>query len=323
MVNVLFIGKYPPIQGGTSTAAYWRHKELKSKGVRFEVVTCIPADSDYFISSDTQFENVHVLCDKIPWHIPYSQLFSEQLISKALEIAKQKNIDVIESNYLFPYGFAAYVLSMLLNKPLILRHAGSDLYRVANDKSFSTLLQKMASHAKMVVTNRESEDKWKSICGNSNIVVSSRYVPNPSIFKMDGEHSQVTFLGKITEKWDRAQLEYFYNYLCEHNYIGKISVYSNDYTIEVFDEFFTYRGYKIEGHPFVMPDEIPNVLSDTKYLLVSRIPSGIPEESNVYLEGLSAGCIPVCVDNKKLSSLDMDFNEYINTQYEIYKEAIN
>lgn len=322
MVNVLFIGKYPPIQGGTATAAYWRQKELRCKGVNFEIITCIPADNDFFISSDMESENIHLICDKTPWHIPYSQLFSERLISKALEIAENQKFDVVEGNYLFPYGFAAYVVSKIINKPLILRHAGSDLYRVANKKMFLSLLKEMASHAKIIVTNRESENKWKTIYGDSNTVVSSRYVPNPNVFQKDGKHNQVAFVGKVTEKWDRSQLEYYYNYLCKRNYIGKIRVYSNDSTIEIFDEFFSSRRYEIEGYQFVMPEEIPGILRDIKYLLVSKIPSGIPEESNIYLEGISAGCILVCVDNKDFVQPDMDFMNYINTQYEIYKEAM-
>ena len=322
MMNVLFIGKYPPIQGGTATAAYWRHRELQKYNISYEVITSIPISNEYFIDYDIKDEHIHLLCEKTPWHIPYSQLFSEQLISKALEIANRQNFDVVEGNYLFPYGFAAYVVSKIINKPLVLRHAGSDLYRISNNSMFLTLLKEMASHAKVIVTNRESEEKWKSISESSRTIVSSRYIPNSHFFNSNGRHDQTAFLGKVTEKWDRTQLEYYFNYLLKNNYTGKIRVYSNNSTIIAFNDYFSNKGYEIEGHPFVMPEEVPNILCDVKYLLVSQIPSGIPEISNIYLEGLVAGCIPVCMVDKTITPRDMNFSNYIRTQCEIYKEAI-
>lgn len=319
-MNVLFIGKYPPIQGGTATAAYWRHNELETNGVHFEVVTTIAPGSEYCIDYNFKNEHVHLLCEKAPWHIPYSQLFSEQLVSKALELASNQRIDVVEGNYLLPYGFAAYVVSKIINKPLILRHAGSDLYRVTNNDMFLVLLKEMALHARLIVTNSDSKEVWEKICRNANLVVSSRYVPNPKIFSSNGNHSYATFIGKVTDKWDRTQIPFFHDYLLRENYKGKIRVYSNDSTISVFSDYFSDKGYEVEGKHFVMPDEIPQILCDTKYLMVSKIPNGIPEESNIYLEGLTSGCIPVCMDSKNISEMDMDYDKYIHTQYEIYKE---
>lgn len=322
-MNVLFIGKYPPIQGGTATAAYWRHNELKMRGVHFEVITTISPGSEYCIDYNFTNEHLHLLFDKTPWHIPYSQLFSEQLVSKALELASNQSFDLVEGNYLLPYGFAAYVVSKIINKPLILRHAGSDLYRVTNNKMFLALLKEMALHARLIITNYESKEVWKKICSNVNLVISNRYVPNPKVFSSNGNHIHATFIGKVTDKWDRAQMPFFHNYLLHENYEGKIRVYSNDSTISVFNDYFVDKGYEVEGKHFVIPDKIPEILRDTKYILVSKIPNGIPEESNIYLEGLASGCIPVCMDSKNISEMDMDYAKYIHSQYEIYREAIS
>lgn len=323
MVHVLFIGKYPPIQGGTATAAYWRNKELQKQDMSFEVITCIPANNEYLTDYAIKNDHEHLLCEKTAWHIPYSQLFSEQLVSKALEIAEQQQVDVVEGNYLFPYGFAAYVVSKIINKPLILRHAGSDLYRISDHSMFTMLLKEMALHAKVIVTNRESEGKWKRICDRARTIVSGRYVPDPAYFNDGGAHEEAAFLGKVTEKWNRKQLEYYYKYLVENRYSGKIRVYSNKSAIDVFNDYFSPRGYLVEGHPFVVPEKVPEILRDVKYLLVSQIPDGIPEESNIYMEGVAAGCVPVCEINKNITSEDMDFSKYIKTQRIIYKEALN
>lgn len=322
MAKVLFIGKYPPVQGGTATAAYWRQKELVKHGLNFEVVTSIPRDNEFHIEYDIEEKHVHTLCDKVPWHIPYSQLYSERLVSKSLELADQQDFDLVEGSYLFPYGFAAFVVAKLLDKPLILRHAGSDLYRIPESRMFYRIMKEMALQAKIVVTNYESERVWKHISDNIKTVVSERYVPAPTVFSKAGKHVNVSFLGKVTEKWDRNQLEYYCSYLDLNRYEGNIQVYSNDYTISVFDNYFTAKGYKVEGHHFVMPEFVPEILKDTKYLLVSKIPDGIPEESNIYLEGIEAGCVPVCQMKETTGKSKPCFAEYIEKQCEIYEEAL-
>ena len=319
MARVLFIGKYPPIQGGTSAAAYWRIKELINNGIDFEIVTSA-VDKEYttpYLKND----NLNFINNKIPWHIPYSQLYSERLVSKGLEIAKIKEIDIVESNYLFPYGFAAYVISKIIHKPLLLRHAGSDLYRVSNDFSLRMILKEMAFHAKMIVTNEESKNKWKDIYENINLVVAPRYVPNPNYFIKTGENQGTAFLGKVTEKWNRQQLDYYYNCLKKLNYRGDINIYSNEETTIIFKEYFEKRGYHVVGNGFVYPNQVPNILQKTKYLLISEIPSGIPEKSNIYLEGIISGCIPICNFNY-ITKLDFDYDEYIKTQKMIYEELI-
>ena len=158
-MNVLYIGKYPPMEGGTATAAYWRIKELRQRGISFEVLTCLPMSKDYVIEDFTDEENLHIVKEKLPWHIPYSQLYAEQLISSSIKLFELKNFDVIEGCYLFPYGFAAYVVSELFNRPLILRHAGSDLCRLVKGSSLSSLLTKMlnadCSHLQRMSKNLE------------------------------------------------------------------------------------------------------------------------------------------------------------------------
>lgn len=63
-MNVLYIGKYPPIEGGTASAAYWRMEALAKQGISFQVVTCITDDSDYRIGDAPYSETVHVLHKK-------------------------------------------------------------------------------------------------------------------------------------------------------------------------------------------------------------------------------------------------------------------
>ena len=317
-MNVLYIDKYPPIEGGTASAAYWRVEALEKQGISFQVVTCITDDNDYRIDNTPYSETVHVLRKKMPWHIPYSQLYAEQLIAKALDIAATVDFDIIEGCYLFPYGFAAYVVAEVLSKPFFLRHAGSDLYRLTGSGSLDPLMRKMAKKAALIVTYPDCMARWHSLGITSKLYLSSRYIPNPAYFTSNGYHRDATFLGKITPKWDRAQFDYYNQYLKNAGYEGHIHVYADLTTVDHFTAYFQDKGYKIIGHPFVMPERVPSILRNTKYLLLSSIPEGIPEESNLFLEGMMSRCTPVCIQKLPVSPQHTDYQGYLQSQLNIY-----
>ena len=153
----------------------------------------------------------------------------------------------------------------------------------------------------------------------SKLQVTLRYTPNPAIFQSEGKHIETTFLGKITEKWNRRQFDYYYDFLMEHMYCGAIKVYSNSYTVEEFLRYFQSKGYDVIGNSFVSPDRVPRILQDTKYLLVSETPNGVQESSNCFAEAISAGCVPVCADKNVKSAVNLDFESYISEQLNIYK----
>lgn len=321
-MNILFIGKYPPIEGGTASTAFWRHNALRNYNIEFEIVTCILNESEYFIPCNNTDEKVHMISEKIPWHIPYSQLYSEQLISKALGIAENSEFDAVEGLYLFPYGFAAYVVAKILRKPLILRHAGSDLYRISLTHQLNNILIKMSNEASAIVTYEDCEDKWKLINLNAKLYLTERYVPNPMKFYSDDikNKQNAVFLGKITEKWNRKQFDYYISKLKEYGYDGIIKVYSNDYTVVAFKNYFENHGFSVLPHSFVMPQDVPDILRDAKYVLLSEVPSRIPEESNLFSEAVACGCKVICCNKHRLPRIT--YNEYIKQQIQIYEEAV-
>lgn len=321
-MKVLFIGKYPPIQGGTASAAYWRILNLKKYNINFDIITAIVQNNEYYINEYKPENNVYIITEKMPWHIPYSQLYAEQLISKALELSEINDYDVIEGSYLFPYGFAAYVVSKILNKPLILRHAGSDLQRISESKNISRILSEMISSARCVVTYDDCVKKWSKIYDIENLYITSRYIPDPYIFrksKLIGNNT--VFLGKITPKWENEQFDYWYDYIVNHTSERKIHVYSNQYTIEEFKKYFVSKGIEIIENEFVTPQTVPKILDESKYVLVSQIPSGISEESNIYKEARIMGCTIVC-RNTGMMITETDFNEYLSEQIEIYNGVL-
>ena len=111
-MNLLYIGKYPPLEGGTSVAAYWRIKEYENFGIHTEIITAC-RKNEFCLPLKKTDNAVTVIESKMDWHIPYTQLFSERLVSAALKISENFNPDLIEGNYFFPYGYAAYKLTAL------------------------------------------------------------------------------------------------------------------------------------------------------------------------------------------------------------------
>ena len=320
-MNILFIGKYPPIEGGTASTAYWRHKGLLKYGINFEIITCILNDSDYCIPKYNCNKNVHVLFERMSWHIPYSQLYAEQLISLALKIAKNKEFDAIEGSYLFPYGFAAFIVAKILDKPLILRHAGSDLHRIVSTGKFDDVVREMANSAKIIVTYKDCEYIWKRIDTNVRLYFTERYVPNTTFFCDDEKGQNAVFLGKITEKWNRNQFDYFLSGLKGRQYYGAISVYSNNYTVSAFKDYFEKKEFIVKPYYFIDPEDVPSVLKKAKYVLLSEIPSGILEESNLFSEAVKCGCEVICAGEHRMPRIAYD--EYVQQQIKIYEEIVN
>ena len=108
--------------------------------------------------------------------------------------------------------------------------------------------------------------------------------------------------------------------LNEYEYKGAINVYSNDYTVCAFRNYFEKNGFAVKQHSFVMPQDVPNILRTAKYVLLSEIPSGIPEESNIFSEAIACGCKVICSNEHCMPKITYD--EYINQQIKIYEEAV-
>lgn len=320
-MNVLYIGKYPPIEGGTAAAAYWRIKKLRRFGINFEVITCFSLNDEYVIKPFVPRQHLHLINEKTAWHIPYSQLYSERLISEGLKLSEQINFDLIEGCYLFPYGFGAYVIAKILNKPLIIRHAGSDLYRLSKTGDFNGLMLDMINSAKLIVTYKECVKRWSALGAHSNLYITSRYVPDPSVFFSEGSHLDAVFLGKITDRWNRSQFDYYHSKLKKAGDISCIKVYSSERAIKEFENYFNDKGYNVIGNPFVMPSKVPEILKSAKYLLISEPPKEIPECSNCLVEGLMSGCSIIRSDKNFKYIPEMNFEKYLREQLEIYERV--
>ena len=138
-MNILIIGKYPPIQGGVSSQTYWLAKGLGEKGHRVYVVSnCWEVEQTFredLKDDDLSLlepKNVHLFSTTPGFRsaIPYSRSYESRLMSMALDVIQEHDIQIIYSHYLLPYGVAALMAKKITGIPWVVQHAGSDIGRL-------------------------------------------------------------------------------------------------------------------------------------------------------------------------------------------------
>jgi glycosyltransferase involved in cell wall biosynthesis len=142
-MEVLVVGKFPPIQGGVSAGTYWTAQELARLGHRVTVLTNA-AEVEWNIREvflvgdaiswqDSSFLDVHSTSSTRQFnYLPWAEPYATKLLGLGLEIISRRNFDVILGYYLEPYGVVAAQLASESGVPLVLRHAGSDIGRLAS-----------------------------------------------------------------------------------------------------------------------------------------------------------------------------------------------
>ena len=150
-MEICFITKYPPIQGGVSVHCYWAASGLAERGHRVSVVTNADEVEATFripLSAEERAQGGHcqrrfpatggrvdVRSTQPPdrrelYYIPMGNPTVTRLATIATDIIRQQDCKVIFSYYLEPYGVAAYLASQWTGIPFIFKHAGSDLHRL-------------------------------------------------------------------------------------------------------------------------------------------------------------------------------------------------
>lgn len=161
IVKICFITKYPPIQGGVSSRAYWQAKALGERGHEVHIVTnSLEVEDDYkevFDLNDPDFlpENIFLHstnAESNPWHIPFSPAYTERIANLAIEVIRDHNIRIIDSNFILPYGIAGNIAKSITGVPQILRHAGSDIGKLFKSASYNTLFKSLFQRVDKILT---------------------------------------------------------------------------------------------------------------------------------------------------------------------------
>jgi len=175
-MKICIISKYPPIEGGVSSRAYWTAKALGERGHEVHIVTnALEVEDEYreeLDANDPDFapKNVYVhstdpstTIEANPSHIPFSKMYCEKLASKAIEVIEDYDIDLIDSRYLVPYCVAGYLAKSLLGIPQIISHAGSDLQRLYPSPFLKKLLVKIMQSSDRIIANPKTATFFNSL----------------------------------------------------------------------------------------------------------------------------------------------------------------
>jgi glycosyltransferase involved in cell wall biosynthesis len=159
-MKIVFISKYPPIEGYVSSCTYWLARGLASRGHDITVVTNAfevedayreefrAADLDLYQGKRLRVRNTDPFQDyKL---IPAANPFCEKLAAAAIEASE--GADVLDAWYFVSYGSAGLLAHAATGSPLVIRHAGSDIGRLAANPHMRPLISAMLRKADAVVS---------------------------------------------------------------------------------------------------------------------------------------------------------------------------
>ena len=203
-LRVCIVGKYPPIEGGVSATTYWLARGLAARGHQIHIVTNADEVEDRFrIRLDPtdakmlqpQFDNggyvrVHHVesFDPIAMaHIPAANPYFTRLASLATDVVRRYGCEVILAYYLEPYGMAGWFAAQRCGRPFLIRHAGSDIDRLARVPDLGLAYKEILRDATAVVTFPRLVGRFARMgVVPSRIVEAPPYLPDSHFFSPHG-----------------------------------------------------------------------------------------------------------------------------------------
>jgi glycosyltransferase involved in cell wall biosynthesis len=226
-LKICILGKYPPIEGGVSCGTYWTVRALAQRGHRIFIVTnTLEAGFEYQAQivhrekkllepENTTLINTHGFNCRF---IPAYPAFVSKLAGLAIDCIRKEKIDVLYSNYLLPYGVAAYLVKSATNVPWFLDHAGSDITNLFSEEQLSPVFQEVFKKADVVVNSAGARMRLKP----AGFIDKNKLAPRP-VDKMFARILDNDFSPHV-KPVDLA--EYFLDFQKERpvfTYVGKVS----------------------------------------------------------------------------------------------------
>jgi len=186
MAKIVYLSKYPPIEGGIAAKAFWLAKALGKQGHEIHIVTDrLDTETEYShsIKGDGPASKnvfIHRPQGDIPWHIPNDNHRAVDLLDLAVQVIRETNADVIDTGYLIPYGLIGYLASQVTGVPFLLRHGGSDIQKFVKTGIWNNLIKNAFENASLVITDKINYDVIQPLSNHSTVLPP--YVPDPSFF---------------------------------------------------------------------------------------------------------------------------------------------
>lgn len=179
-MNVLVFGKYPPIEGGTSSQTLNTARLLAATGHEVDVVTnareaetgvrAVMTASDEERLSALEEESAAAPDGARPGRIrvhhtspvsrsaymPWAEPYVSKLFGLGVDLARSREFDLVLGWYLEPYGMAAGMVAEAAGLPLVLRHAGSDIARLASHPDLHGAYRWLLGRADRILTGPRS-----------------------------------------------------------------------------------------------------------------------------------------------------------------------
>lgn len=312
-MNLMMIGKYPPIQGGESSKIYWLMRGLANRGNKISVISnCMEVETPYRCQLDEedierlQPEGVSLrstLPIDNPNFIPQTNPYAEKIISLALDEGESNPPDFILSWYLLPYGVSAHYVSLALGKKFGVGHAGSDLTRLLESRQLEPILKRVITSADAIFTYPGMEDFFGSL-GCSKILTHVPTLPeefNPDSGDFNLEHMYglridpertLTYFGKMSEqKGVGLLLDAFSDMDCEKELIivggGNTEHYKRKSRSLGIEENVHFLGN-------LAPWRIPDIIRSSKAIVVPEWNFGVSlHKSRIPIESILCGRTPL------------------------------
>ena len=296
MASIIYISKYPPLEGGIAAKTYWLANSLARAGHTVHVITdAANIDKhltihDANLSPETFGVLIHRADQAVPWHIPNGDHRSISLLDKALQAAKENKPDLIVGGYLVPYGIIAYLVSRLTGIPYVLMHGGSDIQKFLLKDILPHALPQAIGGASRIITDYDNRDHIRRFTGRTKVLPP--YVPDPSAFSglSSPKKEKITFalIGKANYHWRHkgwqrivdlwARLGDGFEFMVVSQGVG-LEDFKNSIPDELAD--------KIHWRSFVPPWKMPDLLCAIDGLFYFQDLLPFPMFSNIVLEALA------------------------------------
>jgi glycosyltransferase involved in cell wall biosynthesis len=319
-MKLLFIAKYPPIQGGESAKLYWLAKAIAAKGHQVTVVSnwpecdtwdrCIMNPADW---SRLNHEGVTLLATDVSSIGPFIPSYDpkpERLINSALRVVEEVGADIVIGWYLLPYAFAAFNVAQLTSIPLVIQHAGSDMSRLLTNDALEIFLSHMLREAARVFTY---DGPSVALTGQG---VVRHFVQHPGIpaeFAPHGDHCHfkqefgvdidqenvVLFLGKINKSKAFEQLLQ----ACVKSSAHLLAVGGGKHKTAFIQRAQELELANITWLDYVPPWRVPALMRSVRAILILEVGASIPyHRSALTLEALRTAT-PAIVSNQIADSV--------------------
>jgi glycosyltransferase involved in cell wall biosynthesis len=312
--RIVLLSKYPPLEGGIAAKTYWLARGLAKRGHTIHVVTHgILAGQEYQIQGaesppDTMPNlSVHRPPDKIPWHIPEDNEYALALLDTTLNVIREHRIQIIDTDYLVPYGIIGHLAKLITGVRHIIRHGGSDLEKFLKKRILGILLDEAIANADIVITEEGGEKILGALA--SNLAYQPAYVPDESVFTprvTQQSRGRLATIGKINYHWEHKALNSIVDVMVQLAPQFECLIVGQGKGLVDFRQSLSPKiSASFKWASFVPPWQMPNLLNqlDAIFVFESKLPH--PVISNLVLEAIWSG-VGIITDRQDLAETYRD-----------------